>query len=445
MSDTLTSEILLRIESRNFCVGVVGLGYVGLPLSIAALEAGFRVLGFDIDDQRIAALKQGKTGIQHLDGGGLLAAQGAGQMDVTSDPQKLQRADAILIAVPTPLGQNREPDLKYVESSARAIAATLRRGQIVVLESTTWPGTTKEVVQPILDESGLEVGKDYFLGYSPEREDPGNKNFDTATIPKVVGADEPATLDMLKALYGTLTTQVVPVSSAACAEAAKLTENIFRSVNIALVNELKLIYQQMGIDVWEVIDAASTKPFGFMPFYPGPGLGGHCIPIDPFYLTWRAREFEVATRFIELAGEVNAMMPQHVINSLSRAIDDKTGKGLNGSRVLIIGMAYKRDVDDMRESPSLKLFSLASERGALVDYHDPYIPTVPPTRTYPALSGRESIELTEANLANYDAVLVATDHETIDWPLVERAASLVIDTRNVFAKAGILSEKVIKA
>ncbi len=350
----------------------------------------------------------------------------------------------MLICVPTPLTRHREPDLSYVEATARAIAARLRPGQLVVLESTTYPGTTDEVMRPILEAGGLRSGIDFFLAYSPEREDPGNDQFDTARIPKVVGADDDAARTLAEALYGALVVRTVPVSSAAAAEAVKLTENIFRSVNIALVNELKLVYDAMGIDVWEVIQAAATKPFGFMPFQPGPGLGGHCIPIDPFYLAWKAREFDVPARFVELAGEVNTRMPYHVVERLAAAVD-RTGRAFSGASVLVLGLAYKRNVEDTRESPALKLIRLIEGRGAVALYHDPLVPVLPATREHPELAGRVSQPLTPETLRTVDAVLIATDHDGVDYALVAEHARLVVDTRNVMARHGLTGATIVKA
>ena len=445
MTDNLTESLLQAIDARDATIGIVGLGYVGLPLALIAAETGFRVLGFDVDAGRVAKLMGGQTGIKHITDARLQAAQETGRLEASTDMTRLVEADVILIAVPTPLSQTREPDLSFVISSTEAVAKTLRRGQIIVLESTTWPGTTTEVVKPILEGAGLEAGQDFFLGFSPEREDPGNPDFDIATMPKVVGADDAGSQKLLAAVYGTFASQVVTVSSSAAAEATKLTENIFRSVNIALVNELKLIYEKMDVDVWEVIDAAKTKPFGFMPFYPGPGLGGHCIPIDPFYLSWRARKFDQATRFIELAGEINAHMPTHVVNALAQALDQRQSKGLNGARILLLGLAYKRNVDDLRESPALKLFRTLQDRNAQVDYHDPWVPKVPDTRAYRELAGFNSVDLSEDAIASYDAVLVVTDHDVIDWPLIAKAATLILDTRNVFARHGLSCDKIVKA
>jgi len=439
------ADLLARIESRDFCIGIMGLGYVGLPLAMVAIRAGFKVIGFDIDPARVELLNRGESGIKHLPSEPIGEAVRAGRFRATADFKDLKLPDAILIAVPTPLSRQREPDLTFVENSTRAIAAALRPGQLVVLESTTWPGTTREVMLPLLEGGGLSCGTDFFLAYSPEREDPGNTTFATATIPKVVGADDAASLQLACALYDRLVVATVSVSSAATAEAIKLTENIFRSVNIALVNELKVIFDRMGIDVWEVIEAAKTKPFGYMPFYPGPGLGGHCIPIDPFYLTWKAREFEVTTRFIELAAQINTAMPHYVVERLAEALDRQASRGLNGARILIIGLSYKKNVEDTRESPALKLIELIERRGAGVDYHDPYVEQIPRTREHADLAGRYSVAMTPAALATYDAVVIATDHDAIDWPGVARHARLVVDTRNVCARAGATGHHIVKA
>jgi len=439
------SKLMSRIADRNAKIGIIGLGYVGLPLAVAATNAGFVVLGFDIDADRVARVNRGETVLKHLNGSVLGGAIDQQRFSATADFSRLTEADAILICVPTPLTRHRDPDLSYVEATARDIAKTLRPEQLVVLESTTYPGTTDEIMKPILEQSGLKSGHDFFLAFSPEREDPGNAEYGTSTIPKVVGGDGQDALDLSNALYSSLVARTVPVSSAATAEAVKLTENIFRAVNIALVNELKIVYDAMGIDVWEVIDAAKTKPFGFMPFYPGPGLGGHCIPIDPFYLTWKAREFDISTRFIELAGEINTAMPAHVISRLATALDMTSGRGLKDAKVLVLGVAYKKNVDDMRESPSLRLIELLEARGANTAFYDPYIPIIPPTREHAELTGRKSIDLTAQELASCDCVLIATDHDNVDYDLVVRNARLVVDTRNVCTRKGVSLENVVKA
>jgi UDP-N-acetyl-D-glucosamine dehydrogenase len=437
--------MIKRIADRTYTVGVVGLGYVGIPLALAAVKAGFTVIGFDIDAERVAKLNAGKSQIKHISDASIEAAVGARKFSASADFNRLGEPDAILIAVPTPLTKHREPDLSYVENTAEAIAPRLRAGQLIVLESTTWPGTTREVIKPILERGGLVSGRDFHLAFSPEREDPGNDTYGTATIPKVVGGEGSAALELANALYGALVVRTVPVSSTATAEAVKLTENIFRSVNIALVNELKVIYDAMGIDVWEVIDAAKTKPFGFMPFYPGPGLGGHCIPIDPFYLTWKAREFGIATRFIELAGQINTSMPIYVVARLAEALDRQGGRGLSGAKILLLGIAYKKNVDDMRESPALALIEMLEKRGAEVAYFDPHIPVIPRTREHASLAGRRSRPLSPEMIGDYDAVLIATDHDSVDYKSLAGHARLVIDTRNACARAGATGEHIVKA
>ncbi len=434
-----------RIASAEAVIGVVGLGYVGFPLALAGHRAGFPVLGFDVNAGRVAAINRGEQVIKYIPAEAGAAAVASGRFAATDDFARLGEADAVLICVPTPLTRQREPDLSFVRATARSIAATLRPGQLIVLESTTYPGTTAEVVKPILEAGGLRSGIDFLLAYSPEREDPGNPHFDTASIPKVVGGEDEVALTVADALYRRLVVRTVPVSSTQTAEAVKLTENIFRAVNIALVNELKGVYAAMGVDVWEVIEAASTKPFGFMPFYPGPGLGGHCIPIDPFYLTWKAREFEIETRFINLAGEINTRMPHVVVDGLAAALDAQAGRGLNGAHVLVLGVAYKKNVDDMRESPALRLIELLEARGAEVAFHDPLVPEIPPTREYTALAGRRSRPLTGELVAGQDAVLIATDHDAVDYALVASRARLVLDTRNAMARRGLAGPRVVKA
>ncbi len=437
--------MIKRIADRSYTVGIVGLGYVGIPLALAAVKAGFTVIGFDIDAERVDKLNAGKSQIKHISDASIQEAVGARKFSATADFDRLREPDAILIAVPTPLTKHREPDLSYVEKTAEAIAPRLRAGQLIVLESTTWPGTTREVIKPILERKGLASGRDFHLAFSPEREDPGNDTYGTATIPKVVGGEGAAALELANALYGALVVRTVSVSSTATAEAVKLTENIFRSVNIALVNELKVIYDAMGIDVWEVIDAAKTKQFGFMPFYPGPGLGGHCIPIDPFYLTWKAREFGIATRFIELAGQINTSMPVYVVTRLAEALDRQAGRGLSGAKILLLGIAYKKNVDDMRESPALALIEMLEKRGAKVDYFDPHIAVIPRTREHAGLAGRRSQALSPETIAEHDAVLIATDHDSVDYKSLANHARLVIDTRNACARAGATGEHIVKA
>jgi UDP-N-acetyl-D-glucosamine dehydrogenase len=439
--DTLSN----RLVTRSARAGIIGLGYVGLPLAVAIARSGFAVTGFDIDPKKIVSLDARRSYIDAVTHSDLALEIDAGRFAATTDFAGLAECDVIVICVPTPLTKHRDPDLSYVEATSRSIAEHLRPGQLVVLESTTYPGTTDDVVKVILEKTGLRSGADFFLGFSPEREDPGNRDYHTATIPKVVAGDGPQALLLMKNFYGAVVKTVVPVSSNATAEAVKLTENIFRSVNIALVNELKTVYAAMGIDVWEVIDAAKTKPFGYMPFYPGPGLGGHCIPIDPFYLTWKSREYELPTRFIELAGEINSAMPRYVVGRLAEALDIRSGKALSRSRVLVLGLAYKKNVADIRESPSLRLIEIIEERGGRADYHDPFVLEIPPTREYQALKGRQSVELTVENLAGYDAVLVATDHDQIDYAALSKNAKLIIDTRNIFARRGLSADHIIKA
>ncbi|MEP7457167.1 nucleotide sugar dehydrogenase [Phyllobacterium sp. SB3] len=439
------TSLLQRFEGRSAIIGIVGLGYVGLPLALTAAKKGFTVLGFDINQEWVRRINSGESVIKHIPLHEIAGAIANKTFTATSDLTRLSEPDAIIICVPTPLTRHREPDMTYIEETAKTIASHLRADQLVVLESTTYPRTTDEVLRPILETSGLRSGVDFYLAFSPEREDPGNQFFDTAAIPKVVGGDGPDALKLANSLYEQLIVKTVPVSSTSTAEAVKLTENIFRAVNIALVNELKLIYDAMGIDVWEVIEAAKTKPFGFMPFYPGPGLGGHCIPIDPFYLTWKAREFDISTRFIELAGEINTRMPYHVVNRVADALDKRAGKSLSSSTVLIIGLSYKKNIDDLRESPSLKLFELLESRGAIVEYHDSYFPIIPITREHADLAAKTSVSLDKETLQKVDLILIATDHDNVDYRLISQEAKIIIDTRNVFARMGIQGENIIKA
>ena len=424
------------IQGRTATVGVVGMGYVGLPLALAVADSGMSALGFDIDAKKPRSLLAGESYLKHIAAERIANAVDSGRLDATDDFTRLDEVDVIVICVPTPLTRHQEPDLSYLTATAERVVESLRPGQTVIVESTTYPGTTDEVVRPILESRGLTSGVDFFLAFSPEREDPGNASFSTHTIPKVVGADTTDALEVAAALYGAFIEKVVPVTSSRAAEATKLTENIFRAVNIALVNELKTVYAAMGIDVWEVIDAAKTKPFGFMPFYPGPGLGGHCIPIDPYYLTWKAKEFDLATRFIEVAGQINSNMPAQVVESLARALDRHSGKGLNGARILVMGVAYKKNVDDMRESPSLRLIELLESRGAKTEFHDPFVPVIPMTREHAELAGRESVAWREDLGAGYDAILIATDHDGVDYCALTEHAPLVVDTRNACRRAG---------
>lgn len=433
-----------KIKGRAALVGVIGQGYVGLPLAMASARAGFRTLGFDVEDAKIADLNAGRSYIGAVSSAELAQHVRSDLYLATSDFSRLADCEVIVICVPTPLSKQREPDLRYIVDTCETILLHLRPGQLVALESTTWPGTTEEVMKPILERGGLTSGDDFFLAFSPEREDPGNAHFHTATIPKVVAGDGVLALAIAEAFYSSVVERIVSVSSPATAEAVKITEDVFRAVNIALVNELKVIYDAMGIDVWEVIDAAATKPFGFMPFYPGPGLGGHCIPIDPFYLTWKSREYGLATRFIELAGEINVAMPRYVIGSLERTLDARFSKSLGSSRVLIVGLAYKKNISDIRESPSLMLLELLEQRGVEVDYHDSHVPEVPMTREHASLAGRRSVSLSPESVRRYDAVLIATDHDGIDYIGLQAEARLILDTRNAMARRGLSSDKVVK-
>jgi UDP-N-acetyl-D-glucosamine dehydrogenase len=437
------ADLLPAIQTKHARAGVIGLGYVGLPLAMTISRAGFSVIGFDIDPGKITAIEAGKSYIEAVSDAVLTRETGEGRFSATSDFARLAECDIIAICVPTPLTRHREPDLSYVSRTCEQIAKTLRPGQLVVLESTTYPGTTEEVMKPILEATGLVAGRDFFLGYSPEREDPGNRDFDTSSIPKVVAGDGEIASALVEAFYGSVVKTVVPVAGTRTAEAVKLTENVFRAVNIALVNELKVVYERMGIDIWDVINAAKTKPFGYMPFYPGPGLGGHCIPIDPFYLTWKSREYDQPTRFIELAGEINTAMPRYVIDRLAEALDRNLGKALSRSRILVLGLAYKKNVPDIRESPSLRLMELLLERGADVAYHDPFIDEVPKTREYGHLMGRRSVAIDKPS--EFDAVIIATDHDQIDYAALAHDAQLVVDTRNAMAVRGIVSANIVKA
>ncbi|MBI1387118.1 MAG: nucleotide sugar dehydrogenase [bacterium] len=438
----MKEQLIGRIQSREAVVGVVGLGYVGLPIVLETTKSGFKTIGFDIDPVKVNKLQKGESYIHHISSEKIRGLVDGGLFEATVDYHRLSEVDAILICVPTPLDEYREPDLGAVDATADAIAETLRKGQLIVLESTTYPGTTEERIRPKLEAKGLKVGVDFFLSYSPEREDPGRKDYTTRTIPKVFGGTTPACLETGVALYQCIFDNVVQVSSTQTAELTKLLENIYRSVNIALVNELKMLCERMGIDVWEVIGAAATKPFGYQPFYPGPGLGGHCIPIDPFYLTWKAREYEFSTRFIELAGEINTGMPRYVVNKLVEALA-KRGKVVKGAKILVLGVAYKKDVDDVRESPALKVVEFMREWDFNVSYHDPYIPVYPKGRHGDL--GLSSIELTEAVVKESDAVFILTDHSCIDYEWVSEHAQLVVDTRNATKDVKNHRDKIVKA
>ncbi len=482
------SNLLTKINTKTAVVGIIGMGYVGLPLALTFAEKGFHVIGFDIDQSKVEQLNSGKSYIKHIPESRIQLVAAANFV-ASSDFSLLSTVDCILICVPTPLNEHREPDISYIENSGKSIAQYLQPGQLVVLESSTYPGTTDGVLLPLFEnkfsrltkegdtEGGSDnsspitdnrqpitdnqspinyhskkftVGETFFLAFSPEREDPNNPEFQTSNIPKVVGGVTPACLEVACALYDQIITKTVPVSSPRVAEAAKLLENIYRSVNIALVNELKMIFDRMNIDVWEVIEAAKTKPFGFHPFYPGPGLGGHCIPIDPFYLTWVAREYDINTKFIELAGEINTQQPYYVVEKVIHVLNNSQfstrppsfGR-IRDSKILILGVSYKKNIDDMRESPALKLIELLKSKGAKVDYHDPYVPKLPPTRKYNY--ELNSIPLTPNTLASYDLVLLITDHDSFDYELITNHSSLIIDTRNAFERHGIKSEKIFKS
>jgi UDP-N-acetyl-D-glucosamine dehydrogenase len=434
-------ELLNKIKNREATVGVIGLGYVGLPLVIQFVKAGFSAIGFDLDGEKVKCLEKGKSYIKHIPTEETGVLKKSGCFKPTTDFSLLKKADCIIICVPTPLNEHREPDLSYVLNTTRTIAKHLRKGQLVVLESTTYPGTTDDDMREILEATGLKAGKDFHLAFSPEREDPNNKHYSTSTIPKIVGGYTPECLKVADALYSAVVIKTVPVSSTRVAEAAKLLENIYRAVNIALVNELKVLFDRMDIDVYEVIEAAKTKPFGFQAFYPGPGLGGHCIPIDPFYLTWKAREFDFHTRFIELAGEINTSMPYYVVNKVMEALNGR-GKSLNSSKILVLGLAYKKDIDDTRESPSFRLMELLAEKGAAVDFNDPFIPKTKKMRVYDFK--KSSVPLTKETLRSYDCVVIATNHSCYDYKLIGDNASLVVDTRNAMNGAA-RNGNVVKA
>lgn len=438
----MKDKILARIENRGIVIGVIGLGYVGLPLAREFLKKDFSVLGFDIDDEKVVKIVNGESYIKHI-GADFLKyyVMEKGTFNATSDFSRLREVDAILICVPTPLDDHYNPDLSYVLNSTRIIAEYMKQGQVVVLESTTYPGTTEEEMLPILEDSGLKVGDDFYLGYSPEREDPGNKEFATGNIPKLVSAVTGNGLEVISFLYSQIVS-VVPVSSPKVAEAAKILENTYRAINIALVNELKVIFDRMSIDIWEVIEAAKTKPFGFQAFYPGPGLGGHCIPIDPFYLAWKAKEYDVHTHFIELAGEINNTMPYYVIEKVMKALNMR-GQSIVGAKILVIGVAYKPDVDDTRESPALKVMALLIKEGAQIAYYDPHIPKLSGTRKYDFKL--ESVQLSQIADDYYDAVVIVTDHSDIDYQEVLGKAKIVIDTRNALKQKGVKSDKIWKA
>ncbi len=441
-------ELLEKINSKSALVGIIGLGYVGLPLALEFANKGFKVIGFDIDKSKIPILNSGRSYIKHIDENRIKKQVDNKKFEATFDFSRISSCDAIIICVPTPLNEHKDPDLTFIINSGKIAAQYLRKDQLVVLESSTYPGTTEEILLPMFESApsfstkGGKVGEDFYLAFSPEREDPNNPNYSTATIPKVIGGVTSKCLTVAKALYDQVIIKTIPVSSPKVAEATKLLENIYRSVNIALVNELKMVFDRMGIDVWEIIEAAKTKPFGFQAFYPGPGLGGHCIPIDPFYLTWKAREYDINTRFIELAGEINTSMPYYVVERAFEILN-LNKKSLNGCKVLILGASYKKDIDDMRESPTLKLIEILREKGAEVDYNDPYVPKLPPARKYKY--DMSSVELTKENLSKYDLVLLSTDHSNYDYAFINQHSKLIIDTRNAFEKHGVKSSKIHKA
>ncbi len=431
-----------KIAKKQAVVGILGLGYVGLPLAREFATAGVKVLGLDIDQKKVKILNSGRSIIKHIPHEQVKSMVKSGLFTATADMSQIKKADAVLICVPTPLTKNREPDMQYIEKSSQTIAKSLRKEQLIVLESSTYPGTTREVMKPILEATGLVAGKDFYLAFSPEREDPGNKKFTTKTIPKIVGGLTPTCCQLAQKIYSFAIDTLVPVSSLEAAEAAKILENTYRCINIAMVNELKMLFDRMGIDVWEVIRAAATKPFGYHPFYPGPGLGGHCIPIDPFYLTWKARQYHMATRFIELAGEINTDMPHYVIHRTMEALNARK-KSLNGAKVLILGLAYKPDIDDVRESPSLELIELLKEKGAKVDYNDPFVPATHKMREYDLQM--TSKKLTPATLKSYDVVLISTNHSQYDYKWIVKNSKLVIDTRNACVNVKTGRGKIVKA
>jgi UDP-N-acetyl-D-glucosamine dehydrogenase len=439
----LKDQLLEKITSHRACVGIIGLGYVGLPLVLRFGEERFPVLGFDVDAEKVTKLNAGQSYIRHIEGGKIHSLVKDKRFEATSDFRRLAEADCIIICVPTPLNAKKDPDLQYIEKTADALVKTLRKGQLISLESTTYPGTTDEILLERFRSTGLEVGKDYFLVFSPEREDPGNPKFSTRTIPKVVGGTTPACLELGNALYSQVIDRVITVSSTRAAELVKLLENIYRCVNIALVNELKLLTERMDIDIWEVIDAASSKPFGFTPFYPGPGLGGHCIPIDPFYLSWKAKEYDFSTRFIQLAGEVNTAIPHYVVDRVGAALNERA-KSVRGAKVLIQGVAYKKDVDDIRESPALEIMELLQDKGAVLSYSDPYIPKLHKMRKHD-FSHMSSVPLTNEVLKSQDLVLITTDHTNVDYQNIVDQAALVVDTRNATRSVTRGRERIVRA
>jgi UDP-N-acetyl-D-glucosamine dehydrogenase len=442
-------QLIDKIHSKTVVVGIIGLGYVGLPLALEFAKKGIKTIGFDTDKSKFPLLMNGQSYIKHIPSENIQQVLKSKSFFATSDFSRLSEADAIILCVPTPLDEHRGPDLTYIKNSTNTVAQYLRKGQLIVLESSTYPGTTSEILQPLLEECGLkdgnkkfETGKDFFLAFSPEREDPNNPDYSTSTIPKVVGGTTPACLEAACLLYDQIIVKTVPVSSTQVAEAAKLLENIYRSVNIALMNELKMVFDKMNIDIWEVIEAAKTKPFGYQAFYPGPGLGGHCIPIDPFYLTWKAREYDINTKFIELAGEINTYQPYYVAENVVNILSQNK-KSINGAKVLILGVSYKKNIDDKRESPSLKLIEIFENKNAVVDYSDPFIPNLTPSRKYNY--NMQSVILTVENVSAYDLVLLSTDHDNFDYQFIAKHSKLIIDTRNAFERHGIKSAHIYKS
>jgi UDP-N-acetyl-D-glucosamine dehydrogenase len=437
-------ELLAQVEGRKATVGIIGLGYVGLPLGLAAARAGVAAKGFDLDKTKVATLAQGKSYIRHIPTEAVSEAVSSGRFSATTDFALLSDMDVIVVCVPTPITKNCSPDISYILRAGETIRNNLRRGQLIILESTTYPGTTMGELRALLEQTGLKAGRDFFLAFSPEREDPGNQRFTTVHIPKIVGGDGPEATAVAESLYRSFGIRTVTVSSPDTAEAVKLTENVFRAVNIAMVNELKVVFGRMGIDIWEVIQAADTKPFGFMAFYPGPGVGGHCIPADPYFLTARAREFNMSARLTEIACEINRTMPEQVVDGIGKTLDVRFNRGLSGSKVLVLGAAYKKNVDDMRDSPALHLIDILLNRGSQVDYHDTFVPVLPRLHEFPDLEGRQSVPFDVRSLATYHAVVVATDHDGVDYEAVANHARLVIDTRNVFARHGLTSDNIVK-
>ena len=420
---TLIGELSNKIQTRNAKIGIIGMGYVGIPLGLEFVKAGFTVIGFDKNKKRVDDINNGKQIMKHISSKLMSRFIENEKGSATNDFTKIQNTDCLIICVPTPLDEHEQPDMSYVESATNEISKNLSKGQLIILESTTYPGTTREIVMPLLEKSDLKAGDDFFLAYSPEREDPGNKDFSVAKIPKVMGGYTENCLQITSELYETIVSETVKVSSLETAESTKLMENIFRAVNIAMVNELKLVLDRMGVNIWEVIDAAKTKPFGFMPFYPGPGMGGHCIPIDPFYLSWKAKEFNIEAKFIELAGEINRKMTENISHRIGKALNDDK-KSIRQSKILIIGLAYKKDIDDVRESPAIKIMNLLKYKGANVDYHDPFVNE---------FENMRSIDLTANNIQKYDSVIITTDHSKIDYELIGKYASIVVDTRNIMS------------